>query len=1087
MRKNINKTQLGSVMIEALSMLALIALVTPVLYKKSAERATELQDINAASELRAIVKGVDDYISTNYETIINHGKVINNCAGATEEDYAGFTGTGDDKNGGLINETIEVPLAHFCDYLPYGVLTEKNGKLEPNQSRLFSSEYKVYLKLNGTSDNEIENEAIIKGQKVVTAFVVTKPNQDMKELRANSIASMIGGNGGVATSNKTIEGNMGIWSIADTTDVSAFGAEVTKGAVVAASIEGISAQNSKINLDEVLHRVKQNENPWLNAMETTLYMGLQGATVDKMNDIVNIGHLIIAAEENGGNNETDRLYLDSGNINVANKVTIDDEGNITAEQNISAGGDLTVDGSATIGTTLMAAAEAFKVEDGGSVSAANGTFTVDTSGATSALSYKTNDDKVNININGISSFKEPLEVESTRACSFASDNLSNCALLVKGDLGVTGDITVKGALNTKNLHARETLTVGGDSSSSPKALKVAYTADKSTFEFGNGTLGDNSVISAETGASSKFVVKNAKNINLITADKESKLGMTDAGIGIFTGDSGTTPSAEIQMFKEGQIGIKAAEELDIASNDIFVNPYQSGGAALHIQSDSTRDTIKSNVDAFKITPNKNGDHPYFSVGNMDTNYNDGSETYGNGDSVRINSMPLIMRNGSLKIKDTAEGYFTIVRVGDQPSDDALVDISRGGMTMDSLNNNASSSNYTVTKVLKIDLKENPVNTDNYPIYIRKGAIELTADGVTGGNYVKADRFISNKTLESKALINYSDADATPQDTPYEVNPAYTSVMHDIKLTTRGGARLSDILPDFINKGIYVVDNTYPASGYTCDSGQTGMKLDGYRHLKRSTGKENDPGKIELKSCTSYTDEASAWSGFVPTPTCPPGYVKVITLTPSSFQMAEAGNMESNPATGNLPRDINPQYYPYIVTTGPVITDIKGQARSEILPFYFQKNTWFKSFAAKSFASGSGSSDEGADNDFEGWDVGLGFVYPYKLFKSYLDDLGSTYKAALDSSECNTSQDSDEINKQCIYWNVFPVAVGSLEGYATVYCYFDRRREGAFNSSLVDTTYDQMESFRGVQVKATTGNTDYINRLNSPNSKIQSAW
>ena len=43
---------------------------------------------------------------------------------------------------------------------------------------------------------------------------------------------------------------------------------------------------------------------------------------------------------------------------------------------------------------------------------------------------------------------------------------------------------------------------------------------------------------------------------------------------------------------------------------------------------------------------------------------------------------------------------------------------------------------------------------------------------------------------------------------YQVNPAYPSVIHDIKLTTRGGARLSDILPDFINKGIYVLDNTY---------------------------------------------------------------------------------------------------------------------------------------------------------------------------------------------------------------------------------------------------------------------------------------
>ena len=41
--------QTGSLMIEAMAMLALISLVTPTLYKKSAERTTELQDINTAT------------------------------------------------------------------------------------------------------------------------------------------------------------------------------------------------------------------------------------------------------------------------------------------------------------------------------------------------------------------------------------------------------------------------------------------------------------------------------------------------------------------------------------------------------------------------------------------------------------------------------------------------------------------------------------------------------------------------------------------------------------------------------------------------------------------------------------------------------------------------------------------------------------------------------------------------------------------------------------------------------------------------------------------------------------------------------
>ena len=52
----------GSLMIEALAMLTLIAMVTPILYKKAAERTTELQDINAASQMRVMIQGVDDYI-----------------------------------------------------------------------------------------------------------------------------------------------------------------------------------------------------------------------------------------------------------------------------------------------------------------------------------------------------------------------------------------------------------------------------------------------------------------------------------------------------------------------------------------------------------------------------------------------------------------------------------------------------------------------------------------------------------------------------------------------------------------------------------------------------------------------------------------------------------------------------------------------------------------------------------------------------------------------------------------------------------------------------------------------------------------
>ena len=239
MKKIDKKSQLGSIMIEALSMLGLIAIVTPVLYKKSAERTSELQDINAASEMRAIVKAVDDYISSNYDKIVAGDKVSNTCPGSNAEvNYSDFK----DKT----DASKTVPIGHFCEFLPYGIL---NADGSAQDSRFFSSDYKIALKLKGSSD--------AKGDKVITAFVVTDPRQNLPMVRSSSIASMIGGNGGYVSEVKsdkggTVLGNLGLWGIGNTK--TELGVEAKKGAIVAASIQGISSQNANIDLEGVMYR-----------------------------------------------------------------------------------------------------------------------------------------------------------------------------------------------------------------------------------------------------------------------------------------------------------------------------------------------------------------------------------------------------------------------------------------------------------------------------------------------------------------------------------------------------------------------------------------------------------------------------------------------------------------------------------------------------------------------------------------------------------------------------------------------------------------------------------------------------------------
>ena len=210
----------------------------------------------------AFHEAVDDYVAANYDAIADGNKVTNSCEAGSHktQDYAAF------KN--KTEASIEVPIGHFCEFLPYGIL-DASGK--PKKSRLFSENYKIVLKLKGSADATAE-----KGDKVITSFVITEPNTELPEIRSSSIASMIGGNGGYVTSTSgsgtsatgTISGNLGIWSIADAKKE--LGVSVTKNAVVAASIQGISAQSAKIDISGVLYRINTGD-IGLNTMSTDLY------------------------------------------------------------------------------------------------------------------------------------------------------------------------------------------------------------------------------------------------------------------------------------------------------------------------------------------------------------------------------------------------------------------------------------------------------------------------------------------------------------------------------------------------------------------------------------------------------------------------------------------------------------------------------------------------------------------------------------------------------------------------------------------------------------------------------------------------
>ena len=254
--------QTGSLMIEAMAMLALISLVTPTLYKKSAERTTELQDINTATHVRTIMKAVDNYVTANYQSLLEDQLRNDGAVYEVDLEHGGTTGG-------------------IHDFFPYGYKFDdlKNFGMP-----------KVMLKRQGLS---------------ITSFVQLPKKSDIGEMRAARIASMIGSNGGYVTDSKNAQGVGGVWSLTQA-DLDALGFDTNKGSVVVASSDAInSASSGALENEKYLQRTRVDlqDQLWRNTMVTDLYMG--GVTgVDDMYKILGVDQLTMGSTDTVNNTES---------------------------------------------------------------------------------------------------------------------------------------------------------------------------------------------------------------------------------------------------------------------------------------------------------------------------------------------------------------------------------------------------------------------------------------------------------------------------------------------------------------------------------------------------------------------------------------------------------------------------------------------------------------------------------------------------------------------------------------------------------------------------------------------------------------
>lgn len=919
------KNEAGSLMIEALAMLALIALVTPILYKKAAERTTELQDINAASQMRVMIKAVDDYLKDNYADIMRGGPVTNDCQG-NAPDFSTFA-TDDDAQ-----TTLDI--RQLCDYLPYGFLDAAGNVMNSYSFR----SYQLAVKKHASSND--------KGNATLTGFIIADPKMDggIPMLRASRIASMIGSNGGYTQAQRG-NGVQGIWKI-ENIETELGLRSIADGSIMAASIQSID--NSGSMNENVLYRNPVPGYPNLNTMGTSLSMG--------DHNIEDVNQLIITANNAAGGNKDEALLLENG-----------------------AGA---------------------KID--GQLEAAGGNFQVDTSGNTSIGGNADVNQNLNVggnaDITGDAGVGGDLTVDNS--ANIGGDTTIGGNLTVNKNTDLEGDLHVKG-----NTLIDKNLTVGGTSNfNGPVNI--------------NKDLTVNAPATFNQIANFKEDVTMEKNLTVNGSIKTPNLLTKTLRGGLQQDEFSANPTADPYAFTAYWRGAGMPYDVYIGRND----EVRVGNGVVHIGKNN-----EVQVTDKRIVAGLNNELEIVST-----------DTSGNG-TVSIGpssaSRELVVTKGKTLVDN---GVFQV-----QTGDNAYSQVLTANKRVDILKNSKDSQS-----ILAVE----DGNTGNASVHIRKGIVDVatkygtkaSVDGNAAG-YVMADRFVDNQPLESAALPQmtgngYTAVAAASRYQNYQVNPAYTSVMHDIKLTSRGGARLSDILPDFINKGIYVVDNTYNENVPYW----TGLTVS----VKGGKVDAGQSGRV----CANASCWTSPWLGIIPAPQCPPGYAKVVTITPAGWAMAQAGVPPSGAETTR--KDILSLNYP----KNP--NDYTSGAAGAPMPLYFQKSTWLR---ANVYPHGSGAN-------FLGWSVIMGFMYPYNYYKDYIQKLGIT-----------VNKDGASSESQWVVWNLFPVLRRQLEAYVTVYCYFDRSNAG-YNSKYVDK-YDQLNNFRTGWTKDAT----FTGRLYDSTTSFKDPW
>ena len=1033
-RNNEKDNERGALMIEAIALLGLMTMMSPMVVRQTADRTAEMEEVAIAGQMKEIKDALSNWIEANYQ-----------------EKAKEFSA------GNKVDESFAVSAADLAPYLPATYLNGnqfRGNKLVDGFDVGVRAQCTEVSKDDGTECTVANGcyaltngaiAAIPAGAKCsrykMTGVVLSKSdnNEEIDDRRASRIASMIGADGGYMRTKKLVEslygsssggsgsnpdgavpemqkivGSQGMWE----GDVTKYipGVSTNIGGKVAATTIFSSGFSG-----DYLYRKKVDGLPGANSMFTDLDMG--GATEcegDGCHKINNAGGLEVV----GGKilirsqNTNDDQGISSGDAFAKIALATDNSHmHVSDSINLSVGASISGNSvSDASGRIQMSQYNGISMETKGNIEAisqrdfivnANGWIDMDANRyiyLNAGLDLDMQGSNVYVEADDILAMQgSNVYVEADGSMDLYTDgktskiNLSQSLVTINSvtGMGSNAGVAVSGREGKIEMN-----TVGAGEEHSNMTLRHGYTDFSSSYRFGvnvgGSTSTGSSVASSFALTASNFTVNMG---GIVDNSPMRQMLYNNAGLELFSAENIFANANAAGALRNGhRISFKILNRTTNAHENlaeiVAMNAGHYRGQAVAVVAGNTRE--REPLVAFYGNSGRISG-VFFQPERMQY----GNNTYGN----------MIVERARVTINENT----------------GLVNNTNGWST-------------------------SGINSDTAAVDIDMSAL--------GGTYRPYHAHIAKDYLYNK----------------FRVDPGFTSVMNDIKLTSRGGARLSEALPNYILKGIYELSNSYGSGPWPCSpktSGQTncrfavpyytrkalGLSSGGWEFNCGGTG-DGGTGSHPIVngggacSCSSgscdgsdgtyasgkyvtfdyrngaenstYTECPSGsfcWAhpfmGMVPAPgrwvqyyskssptasrkgeklyaqdegVCPDGYQAVITVTPTVFELGKVSFINSNKKPSDASVAYNPGWQNY---TNANIADVTG---------IMQQATKLGLIVTPVLIKDSGGQ-------LAGWQIAMGTVTPV----------------------------STDINSDGYIWNAGGIPANSWSAIAHTYCYFNPQR------------------------------------------------